>query len=32
MENIEKEVEKYLLVCENSKGLSALTIKAYRID
>ena len=32
MENIEKEVEEYLLVCENSKGLSKLTIKAYRID
>lgn len=32
MKNIKKEVEKYLLVCENSKGLSKLTIKAYRID
>lgn len=32
MENIEKEIEKYLLLCESTKGLSNLTIKAYRID
>lgn len=32
MGNIKKEVEEYLYVCENSKGLSNLTIKAYRID
>lgn len=32
MINIKVESEKYLNVCNTSKGLSDLTIKAYRID
>lgn len=32
MISIEGESEKCLIVCNTSKGLSHLTIKAYRID
>lgn len=32
MINIEKEAQNYLTVCSDSKGLSTLTIKAYKID
>lgn len=32
MDNLTTEVEKYLLVCKNAKGLSPLTLKAYTID
>lgn len=32
MIDIEKETQNYLTVCSDSKGLSALTIKAYKID
>ncbi len=32
MIDIEKEAQNYLTVCSDSKGLSALTIKAYKID
>lgn len=32
MIDIEKEAQNYLAVCSDSKGLSALTIKAYKID
>lgn len=32
MFNLTNEKDKYLLVCEKSKGLSKLTLKAYRID
>ncbi len=32
MIDIEKETQNYLTVCSDSKGLSTLTIKAYKID
>lgn len=32
MISVEEEIKKYLIVCNASKGLSDLTIKAYRID
>lgn len=32
MIDIEKEAQNYLTVCSDSKGLSTLTIKAYKID
>jgi len=32
MIDIEKEAQNYLTVCSDSKGLSSLTIKAYKID
>ena len=32
MQNLSKEINCYLRVCANSKGLSPLTIKAYKID
>lgn len=32
MDNLSKETERYLTVCRDTKGLSLLTIKAYRID
>lgn len=32
MDNLNYEVEKYLLVCRNTKGLSPLSIKAYKTD
>lgn len=32
MKSIDEEIKNYLIVCDKSKGLSALTIKAYRID
>lgn len=32
MIDIEKEAQNYLTVCSDSKGLSALSIKAYKID
>lgn len=32
MIDIEKETQNYLTVCSDSKGLSALSIKAYKID
>lgn len=32
MIDIEKEAQNYLTICSDSKGLSALTIKAYKID
>ena len=32
MESLSKEIEKYLIICQDLKGLSPLTIKAYRID
>lgn len=30
MDNLNYEVEKYLLVCKDTKGLSPLSIKAYK--
>jgi len=32
MFNLMDEKDKYLTVCKSMKGLSNLTIKAYRID
>ena len=32
MEELKTEIQRYLDVCEHLKGLSALTLKAYRID
>lgn len=32
MDNLNYEIEKYLLVCKDTKGLSPLSIKAYKID
>lgn len=32
MERLETEIHKYIEVCTHLKGLSALTLKAYRID
>ena len=32
MTDIEKEAKDYIAVCSDLKGLSALTIKAYKID
>ena len=32
MERLSTEIENYLLVCKDLKGLSPLTIKAYKID
>lgn len=32
MQNISTEIEKYLIVCKDLKGLSPLSIKAYTID
>lgn len=32
MQNISTEIEKYLMVCKNLKGLSSSSIKAYTID
>lgn len=32
MDKLLNEIEKYLIVCKDSKGLSPLTIKAYGID
>lgn len=32
MIDIEKEAQNYLTICSDSKGLSALSIKAYKID
>lgn len=32
MNKLNTEIEKYLSVCQNSKGLSELSLKAYRID
>lgn len=32
MQNVSDEIEKYLIVCKNLKGLSPLSIKAYTID
>lgn len=32
MQNLSNEIEKYLRVCADSKGLSPLTLKAYKTD
>ena len=32
MTDIEKETKDYIEICSDLKGLSALTIKAYKID
>ena len=32
MDTLQREIEKYLVVCRELKGLSALTLKAYTID
>ena len=32
MTDLEKEAKDYIVVCSNLKGLSALTMKAYKID
>lgn len=32
MDDLSKEIEKYLTVCRDAKGLSQLTLKAYKID
>ena len=32
MKSLSTEIEKYLLVCQDLKGLSSFTIKAYKID
>mgnify|MGYP003299293186 FL=1 len=30
--SLQTEIDNYIVVCENLKGLSKLTIKAYKID
>ena len=30
--SLQTEIDTYIVVCENLKGLSKLTIKAYKID
>lgn len=32
MDDLSKEIEKYLIVCRDAKGLNPLTPKAYSID